>query len=332
MTNPNNAVGTNAAYNGRTSVNARNDDLAGLLSAGILSGWAISPSEGMTLNVGGDSAVRDVAVVEDPAGNRTTVNNISGAPISVTIPGAPTAGSRIDAIVAYVTNPPQGQSDEIDNPGACGLIVVSGTAASTPAVPSSSEIRSAITEDGASGSTVYFVVLGTVTVASGTTAITEDAISNGAPTGPTLADGSVTSDKVDFQSLNPVVLYSTDLNTSAGVSQSFNWSDLAEDIDKFRFLVINFISPQSGYGIDNIQDNFIRVAGLKSGRKTTLHNFANANSGYSDQYEWARFTTTSTGFTLDRCGLVRTGASQGPNNPQTYTQQPLRLKAIYGIY
>ena len=53
MTNPNNAVGTNAAYGGRTSVNAFNDDLT-IYSRGILSGWACSPKSGMTVQIGGN--------------------------------------------------------------------------------------------------------------------------------------------------------------------------------------------------------------------------------------------------------------------------------------
>ena len=201
MTNPNNAIGTNAAYGGRTSVNAANDNLATYTGAGVLSGFALSPDTGMVLNLGGVSGTRDVAVAEDAGGNRTTINNISGAPISVTIPAAPASQSRIDAVVAYVANPPQGSSTVVDNPAACGLIVVIGTASSSPSVPNDSTIRTAITADGASGSTAYYAILGTVTVASGTTNITSNMISAGTQVSPTLANGSVTSDKVDFTTL-----------------------------------------------------------------------------------------------------------------------------------
>lgn len=179
MTNPDNAIGTNAAYGGRTSVNAANDNLSLYANAGILSGFALSPDTGMTLSLGGVSGTRDVAIAEDSAGNRTTVDNISGAPISVTIPAAPASQSRIDAIVAYVANPPEGDSTEVDNPGACGLIVVSGTASSSPTAPNDSAIRTAITADGASGSTAYYVVIGNVTVAAGTTDITSNMITAG---------------------------------------------------------------------------------------------------------------------------------------------------------
>lgn len=179
MTNPDNAIGTNAAYGGRTSVNARNDVLGLFSGRGVLSGWACSPDSGMTVVLGGDGSTRDVAIVEDASGNRTTVDNISGSPVPVTLPAAPASNSRIDSIVAYVNNPPNGSATVIDNPEACGIIAVSGTASSSPQAPNDTAIRQAITADGASGSTAYYVVLANVTIASGTTDITTGDITAG---------------------------------------------------------------------------------------------------------------------------------------------------------
>lgn len=190
-TNPNSAVGTNAAYDGRTSVKAFNDGI-GAYSRGILSGWACSPNTGMTVSLGGDGTTRDIAIAEDAAGNKTTINNISEAPISVTMGAAPSTNSRIDLIVAYVDNPPQGAATSIDNPGACGLIAVEGTAAANPVAPNDSAIRTAITADGASGSTAYYVVLATITIASGTTDLTSSNISAGPSAG-------IGSQNIDFK-------------------------------------------------------------------------------------------------------------------------------------
>lgn len=175
-TNPNNAVGTNAAYGGRTSVNARNDILSAWNGRGIISGWSVAPSSGMSVEAGGVSGVRDVAIVEDASGNKTTVNNISGSPISVTLEAAPTTNSRIDAIVIYVDNPPQGEPMVIDNPQPCGIIAVTGTPDSTPTAPNDSAIRAAITADGAAGVNAYYVVIANITVGSGVTDITSDVI------------------------------------------------------------------------------------------------------------------------------------------------------------
>lgn len=180
MTNPNNAVGTNGAYNGRTSVEAFNDIMSIFEGRGVLSGWACVPSSGMTVALGGVSGTRDVAVAEDASGNFTSINNISGSPVEVALSAAPASNSRIDSIVAYVTNPPQGEETVLDNPDACGIIAVSGTASSSPSAPNDSQIRTAITGDGGSGSTAFYVVLANITVAAGTTDITSDVITAGA--------------------------------------------------------------------------------------------------------------------------------------------------------
>lgn len=193
-TNPNNAVGTNAAYDGRTSVKAFNDGI-GAYSRGILSGWACSPNTGMTVSLGGDGTTRDIAIAEDVAGNKITVNNISESPISVTMSAAPATNSRIDVIVAYVDNPPQGSATSIDNPGACGLIAVDGTAAADPVAPNDSAIRTAITADGASGSTAYYVVLAIITIASGTTDLTSSNIAVGPSAG-------IGAQNIDFTTLS----------------------------------------------------------------------------------------------------------------------------------
>lgn len=176
MTNPNNAIGTNGAYGGRTSVNAFNDNLAIFQGRGVLSGFVVSPNAGMSVAIGGDGSTRDVAIAEDNIGNKTTINNISESPISLTIAGAPASNSRIDAIVAYVDNPAQGSATETDNPSACGLLDVQGAVSATPSQPDENAIRTAITADGASGSTAYYVVLGYITVANGTTDITSEMI------------------------------------------------------------------------------------------------------------------------------------------------------------
>lgn len=202
MTNPNNAIGTNGAFGGRTSVNAFND-VMGALSRGVVSGWACVPNSGLTVSLGGNGTTRDVAIAEDNAGNKTSINNISNSAVNVTIGAAPGTNSRIDSIVAYVDNPPTGNASETDNPDACGLIVVEGTPASTPTPANDGAIRTAITADGASGTTAYYVVLAYVTMASGTTDITANEIS----AGQTAQIGvAVSASKIDFSTLPDMVV------------------------------------------------------------------------------------------------------------------------------
>lgn len=224
MTNPSDAIGTNGAFGGRTSVNAFNDALATYNDRGILSGWTCLPNSGMTVALGGITGRRDVAVAMDSNGNFTSINNISGAPVNVTLPAAPGTNKRIDVVVAYVDNPPQGDPDETDNYGACGIIPVSGTVAANPSMPNESTIRSAITADGASGSTAYYVILAKVTVASGTTDIDSTMIEagqhaeiQGAVVGTgAIQDGSVTAGKIDLATLYVGSPITSNVNIGAG--------------------------------------------------------------------------------------------------------------------
>lgn len=200
MTNPDNAIGTNAAYDGRTSVDAFNDDLAAY-SRGVLSGWECKVYTGLTVMLGGSSSARDVAIAQDNAGNKTTINNISRDEVLVTVAAAPASNSRIDAIVAYADNPPQGNNTTADNPSACGIIAVSGTPSATPVEPTDNMIRTAITADGASGTTAYYAVLATVTVPTGTTDLIQGYITQGVQATTaniSIADDSITANKIDF--------------------------------------------------------------------------------------------------------------------------------------
>lgn len=244
MTNPNNAVGTNGAFSGRTSVNALNDVLAQFNGRGVLSGWKASPSSGLTVTIGGDGSVRDVAIAEDNAGNRTTVNNISNSPISVTMPAAPGVNSRVDAIVAYVKNPPQGSSTITDNYGACGLITASGTVAANPNKPTNNQIRTAITADGASGSTAYYVVLAYITISSGTTDIDASMIEDGSIATSNIPDGSVSADKLNF----PTFGFGNYSNTEK--KTGFTWTDGKDIYQK------TFVFPALGTAGNAVTQNF----------------------------------------------------------------------------
>lgn len=226
MTNPNNAIGTNGAFSGRTSPNALNDIL-GAFSKGIVSGWTCSPKTGMTVQLGGSASTRDVALAEDNAGNKLTIDNRSGAPVEVTLSGAPATNNRIDAIVAYVDNPSTGDDSTTDNPTACGIIAVSGTVAANPTAPSDAQIRSAITTDGATGGVAYYVILATILVGTNVTTIGSGVITQGAlaqsitaltdgsVTTDALADGAVTTEKIDWSSVGQTASCSYTTNYEA---------------------------------------------------------------------------------------------------------------------
>lgn len=168
MTNPNDAVGTNAAYGTRTSVNAFNDFTQLVNGRGVLSGWDVVPKTGMTVEVGGIAGTRDVAIAEDNLGNRTTVNNKSNSPIEITLEAASSSSNRYDAIVVYVNNPAQADDETPDAPSVCGIIAVQGGSTGV----SEAQIRTAISADGGTGSVAYYAVLADIFIAANTTTIT----------------------------------------------------------------------------------------------------------------------------------------------------------------
>lgn len=264
MTNPNNAIGTNAAYSGRTSPNAFNDITASF-TAGIVSGWECVPKTGMTIQLGGQVGTRDVALAEDNAGNKLTINNRSGAPVEVTLPGAPSTNNRVDAIVAYVDNPSTGDDNTTDNPTTCGIIAVSGTVAANPTAPNEAAIRSAITADGATGGTAYYVVLATILVGTNVTTIGSGVITQGEPvqsitafpdgavTTDKLADNAVTSEKIDWTTVLEIVGTTTgDFNYGIKFTdgrliclQRYSWSGKSSAATGSVFVISGLMTPKN---------------------------------------------------------------------------------------
>ena len=191
MTNPNNAIGSNAAYGTRTSVNAFNDMAQVVNGRGILSGFAVVPKTGMTVSVGGVAGTRDVAIAEDNLGNRVCLNNRLASAIDITIPAASVSSDRYDAIVVYENNPAQASDTTPDAPGVCGIIVVSGNNTGV----SEAQIRSAITADGGTGSVAYYATLAIIKVTAGMTTITSGSISQNTAN-VSIGDSSITTAKI----------------------------------------------------------------------------------------------------------------------------------------
>lgn len=204
MTNPNDAIGTNAAYGSRTSVDAFNDIAQIFSGRGLVSGFVVAPKSGMTVSVGGQAGTRDVAVAEDNLGNRNMVNNRLGSEVDITLAAASVSANRYSAIVAYINNPAQADDTTPDAPSVCGIIEAQGNSAGV----SEAQIRSAITADGGTGSVAYYVVIATIYVGAGTTTITSANISqswlsfapvDGSITTAKIADEAVTSSKIDWE-------------------------------------------------------------------------------------------------------------------------------------
>lgn len=272
MTNPNDAIGTNAGFGGRTSPNALNDNLAAW-TRGVLSGWACSPKTGMVIQIGGSGDARDVAIAEDNAGNKTTINNRSGSPVEITLSGASSTGNRIDSIVAYVDNPAQGTSLDVDYAPACGIIAVKGTVSSNPTAPTNAQIRTAITADGANGTAAYYVVLANITVGQGVTTIGSGAIAQGARAS---LSNQVSADDIDFSGIE-----STDLEPLTTSNRL--------DIGKWHFYYTTFGNTGAGW-----QEHTITVPSDFGGNIKDVHISATfGNSGNNYGCTWFNQTANS---------------------------------------
>lgn len=268
MTNPNDAIGTNAAYGTRTSVNAFNDIAQIFSGRGLVSGFVVAPKSGMTVSVGGQAGTRDVAVAEDNLGNRDMVDNRLGSAVDITLAAASVSANRYSAIVAYINNPAQADDTTPDAPSVCGIIEVQGNSAGV----SEAQIRSAITADGGTGSVAYYVVIATIYVGAGTTTITSANISqewlsfqteieDGSITTAKIADGAVTQAKVDSSlEVGEVILdYVQASDSSSAITRS-----VALDWSKYRKIVF-----EAEYGTNDASTRYDEAILYDANNNTT---------------------------------------------------------------
>ena len=193
MTNPDNIVRVRARNGGRASVYEANG-WCQAYGSGILDGTGVvqNTSANMTVLVGGSSSKPDVLIAENPSGYKIALDLVGQQPVTIT---APASNSRISAIVAYTDDLALESTEDTvtGSPASCGLIVVNGSSSASPSAPTDTQIRNAITSDGATGSQASYAVIATITVASNTTTITDSLI--------TRNQAGVQSSKIDFTTM-----------------------------------------------------------------------------------------------------------------------------------
>lgn len=193
MTNPDNIVRVRARNGGRASVYEANG-WCQAYGSGILEGTGVVQNTvaNMTVLVGGSSSKPDVLVAQNPAGYKIALDLVGQQPVTIT---APASNSRISAIVAYTDDLALESTEDTvtGSPASCGLIVVNGSSSASPSAPTDTQIRSAITSDGATGSQASYAIIATIRVASNTTSITDALI--------TRNQAGVQSSKIDFATL-----------------------------------------------------------------------------------------------------------------------------------
>ena len=154
---------------------------------GYFTGFSITQTDpvGMSVQIGGTDPV-DSALLEYGSGKMTLLST-DGTPQVVTIPTAPTSGSRIDTIVSYIdTTSADPESETPGTPEYVKTVVVSGTASSSPTAPNKQQIQAALPP-----TVENWYQWADVRVAQGTTVITNSNITDKKPASPNVYSTSI---------------------------------------------------------------------------------------------------------------------------------------------
>lgn len=197
MTNPDDIVRVRARNGGRASVYEANG-WAQFFKTGLLEGNGVVQNTVPDMNVlvGGSTAKPDVLIATNPSGYKVALDVVGQQAIAITAPGS---DSRISSIVAYTDDLSLASTETniTGSPSTCGLIVVNGATSATPSAPDDTDIRTAITADGATGSQAAYCVIAEIEVESTTTTITDSII------GLKRADKEIiAADNIDFATLS----------------------------------------------------------------------------------------------------------------------------------
>jgi hypothetical protein len=178
MTNPGNIVRIHSRNGGHASVYEANM-WAQKLNTGLFSGSGVTQNTSVDMNVivGGSVTKPDIIIAQNTAGYKIALDVIGKQTLAIT---KPASNSRISSIVVYTDDLSINSTDTTStgSPSSCGIIVVNGTAGANPTAPSESDIRTAITADGATGSQAVYAVVSNILISSTTTAITNNLISS----------------------------------------------------------------------------------------------------------------------------------------------------------
>lgn len=176
FTNPGKIVRLRSRPNGRGSVYEANM-WAQQHSDGLFSGRGVVRNTVADMNVlvGGTTDNPDVVLGKLPSDFLIALDIVGQQVIRIT---APSSNKRIASVVAYSDNIALNSTDTntTGSPSSCGLIVVYGSTSATPVAPTESQIRQAVTQDGATGSQAVIAVIANITTESSTTTITDEMI------------------------------------------------------------------------------------------------------------------------------------------------------------
>lgn len=205
FTNPGKIVRLRSRPNGRGSVYEANM-WAQQHSDGLFSGRGVVRNTVADMNVlvGGTTDNPDVVLGKLPSGFLIALDIVGQQVIRIT---APSSNKRIASVVAYSDNIALNSTDTntTGSPSSCGLIVVYGSTSATPVAPTESQIRQAVTQDGATGSQAVIAVIANITTESSMTTITDEMIA--------INYGKLSSHSIDFTTMPDNKYSTTEIDT-----------------------------------------------------------------------------------------------------------------------
>ena len=272
-TNPNDIVRVRARANGRASVYEANAWCQSL-SQGVLDGNGVvqNTSADMNVLVGGTSSKPDVVIASNPSGYKIALDIVGQQAVAITVPAS---NKRITSIVAYTDDLSLASTDTsiTGSPSSCGLIVVNGTASASPSAPDDATIRTAITDDGATGSQACYCVLAEILVDHTTTTITNSLIDNKISGVNQIADLAVKSNSIDWTTL---ASYFGD-NENSFNSNSTYTTRASITVQPGTYLFFSSCTFTNG-STTGSGECYLRISGLPSGDQTRESSMINGAS------------------------------------------------------
>lgn len=180
------ALGFPNSNGGRTTDSALFHALGNAFVGSWISGFRVRQASpvGMNVLIGGENGIPDDLLVRDAMSATFPVSNLSTQPVQASVTTANSANPRVDAVVIYIDTNVAASQTVANNENRTKAVVVPGTPATNPSVPTPSQIKAKI------GASNPYEVIAEIRVNAGTTTILDSVITD-RRNPATLADGRI---------------------------------------------------------------------------------------------------------------------------------------------
>lgn len=213
------ALGFPNSNGGRTTDSALFHALGNAFVGSWISGFRVRQASpvGMNVLIGGESGIPDDLLVRDAMSATFPVSNLSTQPVQASVTTANSANPRIDAVVIYIDTNVAASQTVANNENRTKAVVVPGTPATNPSVPTPSQIKAKI------GASNPYEVIAEIRVNAGATTILDSVITD-RRNPATLADGRINRGEM----FKNGVIGSDALGNDIVLPRHLKWSDFIQ--------------------------------------------------------------------------------------------------------